>query len=29
MPGFTGKDKLSYACGALKKILDELDISYE
>jgi len=29
MSGFTGKDKFSYACNALKKILDELDISYE
>lgn len=29
MSGFTGKDRFSYACNALKKILDELDISYE
>jgi 3-dehydroshikimate dehydratase len=29
MSGFTGKDRFSYACNALKNILDELDIPYE
>ncbi|MDD5454750.1 MAG: sugar phosphate isomerase/epimerase [Candidatus Ratteibacteria bacterium] len=29
MSGFTGKERFSYACSALKKILYELGISYE